>query len=68
MTGLEKWKEEEIAKIEEKNKIEASADIIMQVERCKWCKYHKDKFCIYGDYAKNSICFEGITEYLESEV
>lgn len=71
MTGLEKWEEEERAYIEKVikgGKHRVAVEIYANMWKCKYCKYHKNKGCLKGKDLEASVCLEGITEYLESEV
>ena len=77
MTGLEKWEEEEKRRMECKLKqgvVRIAADIYIKMYKCAYCKYYdkKSKTCLKDkDLDKDleaSVCIEGITGYLESEV
>ena len=77
MTGLEKWEEEERKRLEHKLKqgvARVSSDIYIRMYKCAYCKYYnkKSKTCLkdkhLGKDLEASVCLEGITEYLESEV
>lgn len=72
MTGLEKWEEEEKKRLEHKLKqgtTRIATEIYIKMYKCAYCKYYKDKMCLKGSKdIEASVCLEGITEYLESEV
>ena len=77
MTGLEKWEEEERKRLEHKLKqgvVRVATDIYIKMYKCAYCKYYneKSKTCLkdkhLGKDVEASVCLEGITEYLESEV
>lgn len=77
MTGLEKYKEEELKRLEYKlgkGVARVATDIYIRMYKCAYCKYYneKSKTCLkdkhLGKDLEASVCLEGITEYLESEV
>ena len=77
MTGLEKYKEEELKRLEYKlgkGVVRIATDIYIRMYKCAYCKYYneKSKTCLKDkDLGKDLDAFvwlEGITEYLESEV
>ena len=77
MTGLEKYKEEELKRLEYKlgkGVVRIATDIYIRMYKCAYCKYYneKSKTCLKDkDLGKDLdafVCIEGITEYLESEV
>lgn len=77
MTGLEKYKEEELKRLEYKlgkGVARVASDIYIRMYKCAYCKYYneKSKTCLkdkhLGKDLEASVCLEGITEYLESEV
>lgn len=77
MTGLERYKEEELKRLEYKlgkGVARVASDIYIRMYKCAYCKYYneKSKTCLkdkhLGKDLEASVCLEGITEYLESEV
>ena len=68
MTGLEKWKKDEMGKIEKADLRVALNSIWYRIDKCKYCKYHINKECIKGMKARAMDCLDGMTEYLEGEV
>ena len=65
MKNLDKYKKEQTKKIEKLTLTKAVEEIVLTVNKCKYCKYHKQKVCLRGT-TETYICMEGIKEYLKN--